>query len=90
MAPFSDFIASQKQFLIFADPFEWLPLKLQKDGAKVDLVLGFSGVRPNNNSAALDPNSDGEYDVPGIAFPTAYIAASSPCIAKHVYLVTMP
>jgi hypothetical protein len=93
VAPYSDFIATHKQFLIFADPFEWLPLKLQESGAKFDLVLGFSGVRPNNNSAAslaLDPTSDGEYDVPRIAFPTAYIAASSPYIAKHVYLVNMP
>jgi hypothetical protein len=93
VAPYSDFIATHKQFLIFADPFEWLPLKLQESGAKFDLVLGFSGVRPNNNSAAslaLDPTSDGEYDVPRITFPTAYIAASSPYIAKHVYLVNMP
>ncbi len=91
--PYSAFIAGHKQFLIFADPFEWLPLKLQEDGGKFVLVLGFSGVRPNNNGAvalALDPTSDGEYDVPRITFPTAYIAASSPYIAKHIYLVTMP
>jgi hypothetical protein len=91
--PYSAFIASHKQFLIFADPFEWLPLKLQEDGAQFLLVLGYSGVRPNNNSAAdlaLDPTSDGEDDVPRINYPTVYIAASSPYIAKHVYLVTMP
>ena len=91
--PYSDFIAGHKQFLIFADPFEWLPLKLQEDGARFDLVLGYSGVRPNNNDAAslaLDPTSEGEADVPRIAFPTVYIAASSPYIARHVYLVTMP
>jgi Dolichyl-phosphate-mannose-protein mannosyltransferase len=91
--PYSAFIASHKQFLIFADPFEWLPLKLQEDGAKFVLVLGYSGVRPNNNGAvalALDPTSEGEDDVPRITFPTVYIAASSPYIAKHVYLVTMP
>jgi hypothetical protein len=90
---YSAFIASHKQFLIFADPFEWLPLKLQEDGAQFHLVLGFSGGRPNNNSAAalaLDPTSDGEDDVPRINYPTVYIAASSPYIAKHVYLVTMP
>ena len=91
--PYSDFIAGHKQFLIFADPFEWLPLKLQEDGAKFNLVLGYSGVRPNNNNAAslaLDPTSEGEADVPRIAFPTVYIAASSPYIARHIYLVTMP
>jgi hypothetical protein len=91
--PYSDFLAGHKQFLIFADPFEWLPLKLQEDGAKFDLILGYSGVRPNNNDAAslaLDPTSEGEADVPRIAFPTVYIAASSPYIAKHIYLVTMP
>jgi hypothetical protein len=91
--PYSDFIAGHKQFLIFADPFEWLPLKLQEDGAKFALVLGYSGVRPNNNDAAslaLDPTSEGEADVPRIAFPTVYIAASSPYLAKHIYLVTMP
>lgn len=93
VAPYSEFIARHKQFLIFADPFEWLPLQLQQDGAKFELVLGYSGVRPNNNSAAslaLDPTSEGEFDVPRIAFPTVYIAASSPYIAKHVYLVNMP
>jgi hypothetical protein len=91
--PYSEFIASHKQFLIFADPFEWLPLALQGSGAKFDLVFGYSGVRPNSNDAAslaLDPTSEVDTGKPLITFPTPYIAASSPYIAKHVYLVTMP
>jgi hypothetical protein len=85
--PYSDFIAGHEQFLIFADPFEWLPLKLQEDGAKFNLVLGYSGVRPNNNDAAslaLDPTSEGEADVPRIAFPR-YISRQAPPILPDTY-----
>jgi hypothetical protein len=91
--PYSAFVASHRQFLIFADPFEWLPLKLQEDGAQFALLLGYSSGRPNNLGAATvasDPTSNVDDGVPRITYPTAYIAAGSPYIAKHVYLVTMP
>jgi hypothetical protein len=91
--PYSSFIASRRQFLIFADPFEWLPLKLQEDGARFTLLLGYSALRPNNiggPTVASDPISFGEKDIPRISYPTVYIADGSPYIAKHLYLVTMP
>ena len=90
---YSKFVAHHHEFLIYADPYEWLPLKLQDDGARFNLLLGFSGARADLSGAstqALEPLSEGTEDVPRISYPTAYIAASSPYIAKHVYLVTMP
>ena len=91
--PYSAFIARRKQFLIFADPYEWLPLKLQEDGAQFTLLMAYSALRPNNIGGPLvasDPISYGEKDIPRISYPTVYIADGSPYIAKHVYLVTMP
>ena len=90
---YSAFIASHRQFLIFADPFEWLPLKLREDGAQFTLLLAYSGARPNNTGGpilASDPISDDLGDHPRVSFPTPYIVGSSPYIAKHVFLVTMP
>lgn len=92
--PYSTFVAGHKQFLIFADPFEWLPMRLQQDGAQFALVLGYSGVRLSNNgdaTEALDPISDADVSSKRrISYPTVYIAERSPYIAKHIYLVTMP
>lgn len=90
---YSAFIAHHREFLIYADPYEWLPLKLRDDGAQFSLLLGFSGARADISGAstqALEPLSEGTEDVPRISYPTPYIGASSPYIAKHVYLVTMP
>jgi hypothetical protein len=91
--PYSAFVASHRQFLIFADPFEWLPLRLQEDGAQFTLIFAYSGARPTDIAAvtqASDPTLDESKGVPRISYPTPYVAGGSPYIAKHVFLVTMP
>ncbi len=91
--PYSDFIAQHRQFLIYADPDEWLPLKLQQDGAKFTLVLGFSSGAPYVPGATpriSDPTPEIPLEGPHISYATPYISEATPYIAKHVYLVTMP
>jgi hypothetical protein len=91
--PYSEFVANHRQFLIFADPYEWLPLRLQEDGAKFKLIFAFSGARPTDAAAvaqASDPTLDESKGVPRITYPTPYVAGGSPYIAKHIFLVTMP
>lgn len=91
--PYSAFVASHTQFLIFADPYEWLPLRLQEDGAQFTLLFAYSGARPTDIGAATqtsDPTLDESKGVPRVSYPTPYVAGGSPYLAKHVFLVTMP
>jgi hypothetical protein len=91
--PYSAFVASHRQFLIFADPFEWLPLRLQQDGAQFSLLFAYSGSRPTDIDALTLPSDlalDAPKGKPRVSFPTPYVAGASPYIAKHVFLVTMP
>ena len=90
--PYSDFIAKHGQFMIYADPFEWLPLKLQEDGAKFSLLLELSNTPGNPDVLPKSPDVTPEAWVgkPRISYPTPCILEGSPYIANHVFLVTMP
>jgi hypothetical protein len=91
--PYSQFIARHHVFLIYADPFEWLPLKLEQDGAKFTLLLGFTNLpRPDGNAVPrpVDPVSAPMLPAPHISYPSPFVSIGSPYIATHVYLVTMP
>jgi Dolichyl-phosphate-mannose-protein mannosyltransferase len=90
--PYSNFIAEHREFLIYADPFEWLPLKLQEDGAKFILLLELSNSPANPDAVAKSTDLDSQAfnGKPRIKYPTPDILEGSPYIANHVYLVTMP
>jgi hypothetical protein len=91
--PYPQFIAKHREFLIYADPFEWLPLKLEQDGAELTLLLGFTNLpRPDGNALPqpVDPVAAPMLPAPQISYPTPFVTAGSPYIAAHVYLVTMP
>jgi hypothetical protein len=91
--PYSKFIAEHRLFLIYADPWEWLPLRLQEDGAQFTLVRGFTNI-PRASQIDLpqpiDPVSAPTVSAPHISYPTPFVAEGSPYVISHVYLVTMP
>jgi hypothetical protein len=91
---YSKFIAEHRVFLIYADPWEWLPLKLQEDGAQFTLVRGFTNIpRPNQIGLpqSIDPVSTAPtLSAPHISYATPFVAEGSPYVISHVYLVTLP
>lgn len=91
--PYPEFIKEHRVFLIYADPYEWLALRLQQDGASFTLMRGFTNA-PRANQIPLaqptDPISDASGSAPHISYPTPFVSEGSPYIASHIYLVTMP
>jgi hypothetical protein len=74
--PYSEFVASHPRFLIYADPWEWLPRKLQDDGATFTLLRDFAGEN---------------FSEPGtISFPNPAVSTGTPYLETHIFLVTMP
>ncbi len=91
--PYSEFVAHHRQFIIYADPFEWLPLKLREDGAQFTLLMAFLNEIPYPPDSLLHPPPPPPEMLmgsPRISYATPYVEQASPYIARHVFLVTMP